>query len=549
MPTYSTPGVYFEWLDTRADYVDASRTDIAGFVGIAERGVLQQPVRIESWAQFTTTFGGLSPAAFLAYAVQGFFNNGGRRCWVVRAADSATASPSKATLTDSKGTGVVAVTAYSPGVWAQQINITVVNTGAQRFNLTVRLLDGTQEFWPNLTFDPKDPRYVERVINDSRKGSRLIQIRVNLTKDSSPSLADGTAPMSGGNDGLANIIRGGVDKTTQTLVDAMITGLSTLEEIDEVAIVVMPDAVVAPRYSPKFKVPAPNCALLDQPAVLAAPAAAPSGVPLLGILDVQTLQSALIQHCEKLKDRIAILDAPASDLTPVAIRDWRNKFTSQYAALYYPWIKVPDPLGVEGLVRAIPPSGVVAGIYAQVERRVGPHKPPANEPLENVEDVSHSVNDLDHGFLNELGINVIRPFNGRRIRVAGARTLVASDNTQWLFVNVRRLVLMIERSIEVSTQWMVFEPNNPDLWLEIDRVIRSFLDGLWKKGFLDGASAEEAYSVKCDSSTNPPPETDNGRVICEIGLLPPWPAEFVIVRIGITPSGAEVLNAMEAQSV
>ena len=150
------------------------------------------------------------------------------------------------------------------------------------------------------------------------------------------------------------------------------------------------------------------------------------------------------------------------------------------------------------------------------------------------------VDDIRHGVLNERGINVIRSFNGRGIRVAGARTL--SSDIEWRYVNVRRLMTMIEEAIDESTQWTVFEPNNRDLWRDIDRVVRGFLDALWRRGMLDGATAEEAYFVRCDETTNPPEETDAGRVICLVGVQPPWPAEFVVVRIGKTQGATEIFE-------
>jgi hypothetical protein len=170
------------------------------------------------------------------------------------------------------------------------------------------------------------------------------------------------------------------------------------------------------------------------------------------------------------------------------------------------------------------------------------HKPPANEELEAVKDVRVAVDDLAHGDLNNHGINVIRAQQGRGVRVSGARTIAPSDKPEWRYINVRRLLLMIEEAIDEQTQWTVFEPNNPDLWREVDRVARSFLDGLWRRGMLDGATAEEAYFVRCDETTNPADQTEAGRLICEIGVLPPWPAEFVVVRIGKTEGGTEILE-------
>jgi phage tail sheath protein FI len=196
-----------------------------------------------------------------------------------------------------------------------------------------------------------------------------------------------------------------------------------------------------------------------------------------------------------------------------------------------------DPLG--GL-RPVPPSGHIAGIYARVENRTGPHKPPANELIEDAPDVSLAVGHVLYGDFNDYQINVLRTAPGRGLRVLGERTL--SNDAIWRYVNVRRLLISIERTIDRYTQWIVFEPNNRDLWRDMDRVIRLFLDDIWHRGWLDGDAAEQAYTVQCNASTNPPEERDLGRVVTAIGVLPPWPAEFVVVRIGKTEAGTQVLE-------
>jgi phage tail sheath protein FI len=187
----------------------------------------------------------------------------------------------------------------------------------------------------------------------------------------------------------------------------------------------------------------------------------------------------------------------------------------------------------------------MAGIYARVEMGVGPHKAPANEIVEGAQDLTIIVDDATHGLLNDNNVNVIRAYLGRELRAAGARTV--SSDAAWRYIGTRRLFIMLERSIRANAQWIVFEPNNPALWARVDTLIRSFLEDLWQRGFLDGATRADAYTVRCDATTNQPAETDAGRVICEIGVLPPWPAEFVIVRIGITEGGVEMISAKEAQ--
>jgi len=187
----------------------------------------------------------------------------------------------------------------------------------------------------------------------------------------------------------------------------------------------------------------------------------------------------------------------------------------------------------------------VAGVWARSDRRAGVHKPPANEALEGVEDVLFRLGDEEHGDLNEAGVNAIRLYDGRGIRVAGARTV--SSDPLLRYVNVRRLLLMIAEAVDEGTQWTVFEPHDLRLRREIDRVVRSFLDSLFRRGVLDGAKAEEAYSVRCDETTNPPAEVEAGRLICQIGVQPPWPAEFVIVRLAKSVSGVELLDAQDGR--
>jgi phage tail sheath protein FI len=208
------------------------------------------------------------------------------------------------------------------------------------------------------------------------------------------------------------------------------------------------------------------------------------------------------------------------------------------AAAYHPWVAVADPLRLSGLVRFVPPSGHVAGMIARTDRLRGVHKPPANEVLEGVYDLAVAIDQDAHGRLNREGINAIRIVPGRGTLVLGARTL--SDDPRWRYVNVRRLFSMIEEALDEQMQWAVFEPNNPRLWRQIDRAVRGLLERMYRAGMLDGETSDDAYLVRCDEDTNPPEVTDLGRVTCVIGLQPPYPAEFVIVRIGVTRSGIEI---------
>jgi phage tail sheath protein FI len=312
-------------------------------------------------------------------------------------------------------------------------------------------------------------------------------------------------------------------------------GLAALEAVDEVSIVAIPDVMIEREPPALHTTPPKRCDRFEDPPEPGTTEASPE-VPVPHFTDEErrALQLAMVAHCERRKDRVAILDAPRRFGEPrvpaLDVASWCDDLRSSYAALYFPWIVVADPLRGPGGVRAIPPSGHVAGIYARVDRRTGVHKPPANEVVERAVDLSRIVTESEHAALNDRAVNVLRAYPGRGIRVMGERTLFR-DGEEWRYVNVRRLLAMIEEAIDEGTQWIVFEPNGRETWREADRVVRSFLDDLWRRGMLDGARAEDAYSVVCDPTTNVPAEVEAGRLLCRIGVQPPWPAEFVTVTI------------------
>jgi phage tail sheath protein FI len=245
------------------------------------------------------------------------------------------------------------------------------------------------------------------------------------------------------------------------------------------------------------------------------------------------IQDALLTHCETRKDRFAILDSPES------IQGGVDKLSrprdSKYGAYYFPWIQVYDP--ERGNV-FVPPSGHVAGVYARTDNERGVHKAPANEIVRGALGLKYNVSKGEQDILNPKGINCIRTMQGGGIRIWGARTL--SSDPSWRYINVRRLFIMVETSIERATQWVVFEPNDHRLWKRVTRTISSFLTLVWRQGALFGETPEKAFYVKCDDETNPPETIDVGQLIVEIGLCPVKPAEFVIFRIGQMPAGGGV---------
>lgn len=323
--------------------------------------------------------------------------------------------------------------------------------------------------------------------------------------------------------GLCYIVNVGKDGTLSGSSTAGREGLDLFEEIDEIAI------VAAPGYT--------DPASYD----------------------------AVLTHCEKMKDRVAVLDAPKevalfNNLTKVAApkpttgssdgsddspaapapkeKGLRARTSdSGFGAFYFPWLVVKDPLSPKKMV-TVPPSGHIAGIYARVDSTRGVHKAPANEPIRGALDLAYRVTREEQGELNINGVNCIRFFPGQGIRVWGARTL-AESSSEWKYINVRRLFNMIEESIARSTQWVVFEPNDATLWNSIKRDVSAFLTMLWRQGALKGTTPEEAFFVKCDGETNPSDMINAGMVVTVIGIAPVKPAEFVIFKIGQSEGGIE----------
>ncbi len=241
---------------------------------------------------------------------------------------------------------------------------------------------------------------------------------------------------------------------------------------------------------------------------------------------------AILSHCETRKDRFAILDSP--ETISGGVDKLPKPRDSKYGAYYFPWIQVYDP--EKGNV-FVPPSGHIAGVYSRVDSERGVHKAPANEIVRGALGLKYNVSKGEQDLLNPKGINAIRFLNGA-IRIWGARTL--STDPSWRYINVRRLFIMVESSIERATQWVVFEPNDHRLWKRVQRTITSFLTLLWRNGALMGTSPEQAFYVKCDAETNPNEVVDAGQLVVEIGLAPVKPAEFVIFRIGQMASGGGV---------
>jgi uncharacterized protein len=221
------------------------------------------------------------------------------------------------------------------------------------------------------------------------------------------------------------------------------------------------------------------------------------------------------------------------------VRHWRREeagYDSKYAALYWPWVRVFDPQS--GRPVDLPPSGHMAGVWARNDATRGVHKAPANEIVRGAIGVATSLTRAEQDELNPIGVNCVRAFPGRGIRVWGARTL--SSDPSWRYINVRRLYNYVESSVNIGTQWVVFEPNDRDLWQRVTRTIRAFLFTVWQDGGLFGDTVDEAFYVKCDDETNPSESIEIGRLVCEVGMAVVKPAEFVVFRLAQLPAGTSV---------
>ena len=293
---------------------------------------------------------------------------------------------------------------------------------------------------------------------------------------------------------------GGLDPTPDDYIGLLGNeprGLQALERIEHVDLIVAPDLMGQYRKSVGFQQPE----------------------------QVLAVQRAIVDHCEKMHDRFALLDSLPGHSMQEAV-EWRGHFDTSHASFYFPWIKVRKG---EAVLDPLPPSGHIAGSIARADRIDGVHRAPANQKLDGLVDVAQRIKKRDRDYCFDHRINTLVAFPGRGIRVWGARTL--SSDQAFMQINVRRLFILIRKSIEKYAQWVVFEPNEPALWKRITRSVDVFLNDLWRQGALVGGVQDEAFYVKCDDETNPPEARDAGQLLCEIGIAPVKPAEFIVVRI------------------
>jgi phage tail sheath protein FI len=420
---------------------------------------------------------------------------------VVRAVQRASAKVAEAEL--SSGTGI-RFYATSEGTWANKTTVDIQPVGGGRVTVTVSATDGRRELWRNLDADGLRNHFAEHS-KSAESASALV--RLVLPADAKLPNTAVHLDLDGGDDGLKLLTPAHLTGDESTATGGYVHGAALLAPLDEVAQVAVPDLVLRE----------PNNALR-------LPAFTPTAIG--------SAQAQLVGDCQALQ-RTALLQHPDANARADEAVEWRQKFDSAYAALYWPWLRTPDPLR-QGQLVTVPPCGHVAGIVARSDIAAGRHKPPANETVAGAVGLSRPVDDDDHGRANDAGVNAIRAVNGRGIRVLGARTM--SNEPQWRYLNVRRLVTQIEHSLTSYAGWLVFEPDNQSLRADTERVIRQYLDEIWRSGGLDGGTADEAYTVHIEDAEVAAASGD-ARLVVEIGLQPPWPAEFVVVRIDLSEPG------------
>jgi phage tail sheath protein FI len=534
MPNYLTPGVYVEEIPAQSKPIEGVSTAVAAFVGLTPGGPVNRAVKISNWTQFTRIFGDkIEPkngpfmdGAYLAHAVYGYFHNGGGTCYVTRVgvAEGAAAQAALPVSTDERREAYRAVArpdvdgpvkleiqeerpqrasedgdakapaAEKPAEGAGESTGAADNTATEK-QTTYRVVitaGSEREEFDGLTARSGASNIATKV----NKQSKLIKL-----EETGAALPEADRAPAAGSYELG-IVAADANELTGTGVEGDVanrTGIGGLAAIDEITMLCVPD-LMALQSNGDTSV-------------------------------LKDLQGKMIAHCEGAADRMAILDAPKG-MKPQAIGDWRMdvaRYDSKFATLYYPWIEVMDPLSGGKTPMLVPPCGHVAGVWARSDGSRGVHKAPANEVLLAVNDLEFQITGDEQANLNKNGINCIRSFSGRGIRIWGARTL--SSDPEWRYINVRRLFNYISESIMEGTQWAVFEPNDQRLWTKLKISATNFLTRTWREGALFGATPAEAFYVKCDAETNPPDLVEAGQVTVEIGVAPVKPAEFVVFRI------------------
>ena len=589
MAEYLSPGVYVEEVESGAVPMEGVSTSTAGFIGMAERGpVIGRPQLVTNFADYQRMYGSyLSEAKygdyrFLPYAVEQFFLNGGSRAFIMRVV------PQGAKCSATSGSAVLKFTAANPGEWGDRLRVTITPASKAKTqaleaiddrSVRVKSCDGftagdVVEFYDGRTLSHNRVKSAidgvlsfEEPIGCDIVETNLLPKKVIKTCEFNVSVrfedAEETYLNVSLNESASSYIAARMQKSELVTVEvgkvpaqpaAPAPAEKKDDKKDEKAPAVAPAAKAAGVMPPYKAVGGVGESLslgfsggsdgniggtkasdymgsdngpgkrTGIQAFLENAQVSIMAVP--GVTD-SDVQLALVAHCENTKSRFAVLDIPLDKKKVGDVLDHRNMFDTSYAALYHPWLEVFDPLARKSSY--MPPSGAMVGIYARTDTERGVQKAPANEVVRGCTGLSCPYNEGEQDILNPQGVNLIRSFTGRGIRVWGART--ASSNPLWKYINVRRLFIFVEESLKANTNWVVFEPNSEALWGRVQRTIELFLSSMWRSGALAGTSPGEAFFVNIGRSTMTQDDIDNGRLICNIGIAPVKPAEFVIFRI------------------
>jgi hypothetical protein len=503
--------VYVEEIPSANKPIEGVGTAVAAFVGLAPGGPVNTPMRISNWTQFAKIYGDpVNPdngpfmeGSYLAHSIYGFFQNGGSVCWVVRVgSEDGAGAAARAALPAASDKTVEAFRAVTLKGVTDPVTVEVseepeasAKDGDATYKLVVTAGEETESY-EGLSLK-KGRTNIATKVNAASKLIKIEDVSASLPETRvAPGSYTLSAPAQKPDAIESSHFEGDVARRS---------GMGGLAAVDEVTMLVMPDIMTLANNGDDTQ--------------------------------IRDLQGKMIAHAENSGDRMAILDTPPSML-PQDVLEWRMNaagYDSKMAALYYPWIEVMNPLTKRPMM--CPPSGHVAGVWCRVDGTRGVHKAPANEVILGANGLGFQITQAEQGGLNKVGINCVRSFPGRGIRIWGARTL--SSDPEWRYVNVRRLFNYVSESIMEGTQWSVFEPNDQLLWMRLSASVRAFLLRVWRSGALFGSTPDEAFYVKCDAETNPPEVVEAGQVVCEIGISPVKPAEFVVFRLSQFAGGGE----------
>ena len=572
MPEYLAPGVYVEETSFRAKSIEGVGTSTAAFVGLTARGPIssgQKPARpqlLTSYADFERIYGGLDQLKIgsdkkinhVAHAARAFFNNGGGRLYVARIEGTSAATASSGVLNSGNSVapdkqvkleGRTSGGAEIPGKPGVNFHVMLVEeeletTKELAENQPAGTLVKSGSHYYVMGTNPMEKTASAPAFSGIAAGAAVSIISLGVVVSD----ATGTVYEAGAlgfheqhprycgkvlgaeppkpSDALLNpVVLTIGNAATAFELRAALMGSGTTREVELTG---GTDGTGAPS-SGKFDEALKMLLGLEDISIVAAPGSSDFGDTL-----TNAVHQLLTSHAQARRSyRIALLDPPQDQL-PDNVRSLKSKLDSKYTALYYPWIKVANPVASTDPQASgemfLPPSGFVAGIYARNDVQRGVHKAPANETVTGALGLQYGVRFGEQEMLNPLGVNCIRELPNRGIRVWGART--TSSDPEWKYVSDRRFFLYLEASIDKGTQWAVFEPNGEDLWANVRTTIEDFLYNEWVNGRLLGASPKEAFFVHCDRSTMTQNDLDNGRLVCLIGVATLKPAEFVIFRIG-----------------